>query len=479
MRRALKLPAVVVAALLPVLALAAPARASTQVGGPFLGLTGYYDYSDSGIRDVAAGTETHWWCGDLPGHTTDTILQEQYRLPDWSVAIPERQVLAEGPTGAWDSAYTCNPSVVEGSFVNPLGDGVTYTYAMYYVGTASGADNSIGVAFSLDGATWHKSPGPVIQFADTGHGYYGYAQPNATVIAGQVELLYEDSDAGSTTHWLATSPDGAHFAPATPVAAAGLPSPTPNWGGISYDPLDGRWYALFNHGLRPISTTGGVQERGDGGVTLYATADLAAGPWVELDTIDTVITGSESNFLAGLLRDPDGELSSAFLPSVKVDVSQSWPRPAYNASDAELGDSAAFNSWQIGWHTWTPGAPLRRLVRVLHAATGQRETTTGWYDATYYTPETANLGSLYEAPIGDATTPLFSCKLGYSDYLAVPDASCLGQYKLGLLGYMYAAPAAGRLPLYRCEVPQVGDYVDTDPACGGNKVMQLLGYSQS
>ena len=61
-------------------------------------------------------------------------------------------VLAETP-GAWDSAFTCNPKVIGGVFENPLGDGQTYTYAMYYVATAeiSGVNNSIGVAFSNDG----------------------------------------------------------------------------------------------------------------------------------------------------------------------------------------------------------------------------------------------------------------------------------------------------------------------------------------
>ena len=52
---------------------------------------------------------------------------------------------------AWDSNYICNPKVINGSFANPLGDGKTYTYAMYYVALGATSNNHIGVAFSNDG----------------------------------------------------------------------------------------------------------------------------------------------------------------------------------------------------------------------------------------------------------------------------------------------------------------------------------------
>lgn len=484
---------------------AAPVGASTTVGGPFLGAVGYYDYSDSGIRDVAAGTETHWWCGDTPSHQTDTILQQQYRLSDGAVTIPERQVLAEGGVGAWDSALVCNPSVVRGLFVDPLGDGLDYSYAMYYVGTAGAHDNSIGAAFSNDGATWVKYPDPVLQFTDTGRGYYGYGQPNASIVDGRVMLVFESSDAPAkplpgpvpngtpsptptatpgnpppaTTHWYTfANPDGVTFAGPALITSAGLPSPTPSWGGAAYDPGDGRWYATFNQGVRPSTSTGGVVENGQPGVTLYATGSLDTGTWTQLDTVDTVITGSEANFIAGILRDPDGTVSSAFLPSVRLDVSQSWPRPAYNASGAQLGDSGQFNQWQIAWHEWAPGQPWRTLQRVDYAG-GHHEVTTGWWDSSVYHLENANLGELAEAPTGSASVPLFSCKLGPVNYFVSPDPGCEGQYRLGLEGYAYATPAAGRLPLYRCDVPGRDHFVSADPLCEGQVTEMLLGYSQT
>lgn len=504
-------------AALALLLTAAPAHASTTIGGPFLGATGFYDYSDSGIRDTAAGTETHWWCGDTAAHQTDTILEQQYRLSDWSVTIPERQVLAEGPSGAWDSAYTCNPTVVQGSFVNPFGDGLSYTYAMYYVGTTSGSDNSIGAAFSNDGTSWRKYPNPVLTFNDPGHGYYGYAQPNAVIVGGRVELLFEDSDAPATptpgptrlgatrpavparaqvrhvhgaapvpavsTHWYTiANSDGATFAGPALITSVGLPTPTPSWGGAAYDPADGRWYAAFNALNRDPSTTGAVAENGQPGITLYATSNLDTGTWTQLDAIDTVVTGSEANFIAGLLRDPNGDLSSAFLPSVRVDLSQSWPRPAYNAYGAALGNSGQFNQWQIAWHQWTPGQPWRTLQRVDYAG-GHHEVTTGWWDSSVYHLENINLGKLAEAPTGAATVPVYLCKAAATDYVDTLRPDCNGSYQSGVLGYISPTPGAGLIPIYSC-ISAVGHFVSPSPACEGTTVdplepAGLLGYTQS
>jgi len=449
--------------------------ASTAAGGPMLGTAGRYDYSDQGVRDPAADTETHWWCGDTAGHTTDTILEQQYRVSTWTVTTPEQAALQETP-GAWDSLYTCNPSnAVRGSFPDVLGDGVTYTWVIYYVGTTSGADNQIGAAFSTDGLTWHKYPAPAIPWTNTGHGWYGYGQPSVQDVGGTLTLMYEESSPGAVHHE-AASTDGVHWTDIGTLSTAGLPSPTPYWGSAAYDPQDGRWYAAYNDGWRPSATTGGLQENGDYGFTLYATADPLSGTWTELDTVDEAATGYAENFMAGMLRDPDGTLSSAFLPSIKLLPSTAWPRPAYNATHAQLAAAGQFNQWQIAWHLWTPGSPLRKLTRVRHGS--QHDTATGWYDASYYTPETVNLGSVYEAPTGDATVPLYLCKAFTTDWIPTTDPGCYGQYRVGLLGYLYASAGAGRIALYRCTVAQVGDFVSLDPGCESQQPDGLLGYSQ-
>ena len=461
----------------PLAAACAYAYAATAVGPDVVGTTGYYDYSPSAIQTGLQ--QDYWWCGDLPGHTTDTILHER-KSDSAHVTIPEHAVLSEGPAGSWDAQFVCNPNVVEGQFPNVLGNGVTYTYAMYYVGFNSAntsADNQIGVAFSTNGDTWTKYPNPVIASPYSGGTFYGAAQPNAVYVNGVLTLAYEYQE-GPNQHLEATSTDGIHFATTGTFTTAGLATPTATWGGASYNPADGKWYAAFNDDpTRSPATTGGIAERGQPGITLYSTSDPLAGAWQQLDTVDTAVTGYEDNFIAGILRNPDG---TVFLqPSgIWLYISTSFPRPAYNATHAQLGASAGFNQWDIGAALYTPGSPLRRLTRVHHGS--QHDTAVGWYDGAYYTPETQfNFGSVYEAPTGDATVPLYLCKAFSTDWIPTTDPSCYGQALVGTLGYIYATPAAGRTAIYRCTVPQIGDMVSLDPGCEGQQIQGLLGYTQS
>src|SRR5882724_2008961 len=119
-------------AVLAVLSAATEASATTQVGSLVVGSAGYYDYSPTVIQD--GQVQDFWWCGDYSGRTNDTIFHEQFSFVGGvHITIPQHPSLIEGAPGTWDSVYTCNPDVVEGSFVNPLGDGVTWKYAMYYV----------------------------------------------------------------------------------------------------------------------------------------------------------------------------------------------------------------------------------------------------------------------------------------------------------------------------------------------------------
>ena len=455
-------------------------HASTTVGGPQEGTTGYYDYTPHGMR--TSTTETEIWCGDTSSHTVDTILEQQYTLSNWSLKVPERTAFQEGPAGSWDDTFTCNPSnVIQGNFVNVLGDGVTYNYVVYYIGYGSSTKvNQIGAAYSVDGLNWHKYPTPVESYPTSSCGCYGYSQPNAVSIGGVISLYFEDNPNGTQVfHDVAVSTDGAHFAPFTAVSNTGFSTLVkPNWGSLAYNPANLQYYVLLGEGWRPPSQTGGVQEAGDNGCVIYTSSDPTLGNWTEIDTIDTNLTGYEVNFLCGFVTDYNGNLSPDLQPSIKILTSASYPRPAYNASPTDLSNSAVFNNWQIMWATYTPGNSWKPLQRVDYSP-GHHEVTTGWYDSSVYHLENINLGKLAEAPTGSATVPLYGCKFNLTNYFVSLDAGCEGQYKLGVEGYLYSTPAADRTAIYRCNIPGHDHFVSTDPNCEGQTTEFLLGYSQN
>src|ERR1700677_2942040 len=124
-----------------------------------------YDYSPSVIQ--SGNLLQLWWCGSDDNSSDRTQISDSIQYESVNLSTGARSgpvpVLAETQY-AWDSVYTCNPKVVRGAFANPLGNGKTYSYAMYYVATGflTGANNSIGVAFSNDGLNWKKYPQPII-----------------------------------------------------------------------------------------------------------------------------------------------------------------------------------------------------------------------------------------------------------------------------------------------------------------------------
>ena len=101
-----------------------------------MGRGGYWNYSPSVIQ--TGDVQQFWWCGagknpSDPSQISDTILYESINTATHVTSGPFI-VLAE-TKGAWDGEYTCNPRVIGGTFVNPLGNGETYSYEMFYVGT--------------------------------------------------------------------------------------------------------------------------------------------------------------------------------------------------------------------------------------------------------------------------------------------------------------------------------------------------------
>lgn len=453
-------------------------------GEDWVGIPGVYNYSPS-IIDTG-NTRQVWWCGEAvnpadKSQNSDAILYESINLVTHSGEQP-LTVLAETPH-SWDSVFTCNPRVIRGTFTNPFGDGQSYGYAMYYVGTAtlSGTSNSIGVAFSSDGRTWRKYPQPII--AATSLTDYGVGQPAAYNTDGKsaITLFYEDVDS-TISHVVAASSDGVHFAYRGTLTTSGLDSddPNPSWGDIAYDKEAGYWYALFNRSLRPPSTTGGVIERGQPGVELYRipAGALLTGttPWQQLGIVDTGTTGYESNFIAGFVHDAYGNINIGTYPDVEMYVTESDPQPAWNDSPATAANTAQPPTWEMHLETWTSNNPLLSLSRYFNGSV--HEVTTGWVDPSGGFDLQSVLGRLYQSPQMGANTAFYGCKRGSTDYFVSLDSACQGQRVIGKLGYGYPQPVAGQnlIALYSCKTDH-DNFVSQDPNCEGQSTEGLLGYA--
>jgi len=465
--------------------IAAACGSPRQLPKGAVGNIGRVNYSPSVIE--AEGVQYFWWCssGVNPAdhsQNTDAIFYQSVNVKTLQHNGPPLLVLAESP-GAWDSAYTCNPRVIAGKFNNPLGDGQTYTYAMYYVGTAllSGTNNSIGVAFSNDGIHWSKYPTPVIR-ATSPQGY-GVGQPALYVDdqKSSLHMFYEDSNP-TPHHLAAVSSDGVHFTVQGTLTTNGLNSdnPEPGWGDMAYEPKKREWYAIFNRPGRPRSSTGGILERGNYGVELYKIPGdsllMGGSSWQHLATMDTNATGFEANFIAGLVRDRFGNLDLASQNKVRMYTSISYPPPKWESTPSEAGESADIGNWILFPMEWVPSTestvPLNRYFNgTVH------EVTTGWISPDGGFQQDTTLGHLYSTQFQDAVVRFYSCKGESTDYFVSLDVGCEGQRILGTNGYAYPQPVSGLnlVPLYRCSSGH-DHFVSKDPKCEGQNTDLLLGY---
>lgn len=457
-----------------------PSLATPQ--GAIVGRGGYWNYSPSVIQE--GDVQKIWWCGAGVNPTdqsqfSDTILYETFNTVTNATSSPV-VVLAE-TAGSWDSAFTCNPRVIEGTFVNPLGDGKTYTYEMFYVGSASVYANSIGAAFSNDGMQWNKYPEPVIYSSSPTD--YGTGQPAAYNTDGKsaITLFYEDST--PTIHHLkTTSTDGIHFTLQGTLTLNGLDpaNPTPDWGDLGYDPTQKYWYAAFDLPVRAPDTTGGVSERGQYGFQLYRIPDSSlltgATPWQMLKTVDTNLTGYEVNFLPSLLHDKFGNINVGTYPKLQLFVSTALPRPAWDASPEDAGESGGIYQWAIAVNNYDPSETILTLKRYINAETYQ--VTSGWSDPVKFFMN-KTLAHLYAAPQSGADQPFYGCKQDELGYFVSLDSKCEGQRILGVNGYGWLQKPSGvqTVALYTCVSTQYGRFVSTDAACEGNGTGKLLGYA--
>jgi hypothetical protein len=470
---------------------------SNKPPGAFLGRTRAYDYSPSAIQ--IGNMQQFWWCGEatnpsLASQSTDTILYSAIDLTNQSTSVPV-VALAETP-GAWDSAFTCNPKVIGGVFTNPLGDGNTYSYALYYVATSSpaGVSNNIGVAFSKDGEHFIKYPQPVI--VSTTQQFYGVGQPALYNSDGKsgIWLFYEDLE-GTPAHYKATSTDGIHFTVEGELTTKGLNLATLDgtWGDMAYDSEAGYWYAAYNQARRNPSTTGGVLELGQPGIALYRIPNdsllTGATPWQLLESFDTNLTGHEANFIGGFLRDQFGNLNVGPYPTIQIYTSISDPSPRWNATPAQAGLSGAAPNWDIGSEQWIPSNTQVPLNSYTNSSSA--EVTTGYTDPTAGFTLQSVLGHLYLGPQSGANVALYACKSGNTGYFISTDGTCGGSLLLGVNGYVYPAPQSGisLVALYNCSNAAAVAYVSNDATCqvagasansgagAGTGVGALLGYA--
>ena len=151
---------------------------------------------------------THiWFCGNP---NENVFVDNIYHLTvaaDGTVSEPT-SVLQPSATGSWDSQHICDPSVVKGEF---LYGGHTYSYAMFYLGSAvEYYYNEIGVAFADDpnAETWVKYDKQLVtktwsEAGDQplgGGNAWGVGQPSAFSVDGRgsVILTYTVGDKDGT-----------------------------------------------------------------------------------------------------------------------------------------------------------------------------------------------------------------------------------------------------------------------------------------
>ena len=451
--------------------------------GAIVGRTDAYNYSPSVLQ--TGDLQQFWWCGTGRNPTdtsqlSDSILYESINTVTHAASKP--LIVLSETKGSWDSTFTCNPRVIRGTFVNPMGNGRTYTYEMFYVGTMSDEGNSIGAAFSNDGIQWTKYPEPVI--LSTSSVNYGVGQPAAYNADGKsrITIFYEDYTP-VLHHVKATSTDGVHFTVQGVITTNGLDpkNQQPSWGDMGYDPVTRYWYAAFNLPWRAPSTTGSVPESGQFGFQLYRIPDSSlltgATPWQMLKTIDTNLTGYESNFLPSLLHDKYGNINTGSYPTLEVFVSTALPQPAWDASPESAGKAGDISQWAITVNSYAPDRNTLTLNRYRNDKT--YEVTSGWIDPHAKFLLDTILGHLYGAPQNGANQAFYGCKEGSRGYFVSLDPACNGQRILGVNGYGYAqqTPGVSTVALYSCTSTKNGRFLSKDSACEGSGAGTFFAYA--
>ena len=426
-----------------------------------------YNYGPSTI--VEGNIQKFWWCGldQGPSGQTDTIQYRTYNssTQQWSTIT---KVLTP-TTGAWDSLFTCDPSVIAGNFKNPE-NGLTYQYAMYYTATNTrpGINNSIGLAYSNDGVNWVKYSQPVIRQAQVDGGY-GAGQAATYNANGQANIyvFYTDTSAGAGDRlYLRQTNDGINFGAATLISdsnTAGLQLSSNS--DLAYDYNSKYFYAVRE--TAPYRS--GDREAYQMIIARMPASDLLSGggTWEVLGFANSNLTGFYMNHNPGIWRDNFGNITNA-LPTI----------PVYFA--AGTNDS---NTWNLTTVSITPTPSTLLLTRYACYTCGNNNATAhlitvGYVPNVGYHVE-STLGYLDMAPIS-GEIPLYNCMAGKAPFLT-KDQACEGQQPMGIMGYISPNSGGNTRAIYRCVANNnnIDHFVSYDAACEGQKQEGLLGYSKN
>lgn len=274
-----------------------------------------YSYAPSAI---AGSTERYYTCHSRSsGNVRDDVFLT--KRTGGSVTS-SGSVLTSAADGAWDDYHICDPSVIR---VNALYNGVSYTYAMFYLGNDENCSchNQVGVAYAnnLDGP-WTRYPNPVVAFASgEPASAWGAGQPSATTINpndGTAVLTWTEGYSSDVGKMAMVDLDGGspvvtgvHNIPSAGlVDANGAPDSRLNNFDIVYSTTRDRFYMVRE--MHPYPTTSpnyistSVQVLSIPGSNMWG----GTGSWTVEGEIGSSLTGAARTHNPGFLRTEYGTL---------------------------------------------------------------------------------------------------------------------------------------------------------------------------
>ncbi|UIN38391.1 hypothetical protein [Methylobacterium oryzae] len=421
-----------------------------------------YNYAPSIIN--TGGTTDVWWCGQ---GATDVIY---HRTATGAGFGPIQQVLF--PRQAWNSAYTCDPSVIRGNFTNPQ-DGQHYTHIMYYSGANNlpGNNNQLGLAYSNDGINWVDWQGDsILKPIGDASNNYGLGQPSTFNADGQSSLFVFTTDTSVPADpnfaqiFVRHTPNGVNFeAPVRlPARATDGTSIGPN-SDFGYDYNTGDVYMMSslpgrNCNAEPCKDKVNNPDRETYQMGLYKmpiSQVLSGQPfqWTPLGQLNTDQTGFYLNHSPGFNRDPSGNITP-FFPNIQIFFAGGDPSPT---------------TWKLTFSILNKDDPFAPLVRYYN---GQVHKVTSGYAGPGFNAE-FQLGRGLVAATA-ATHKLYSCFTG-ADYFLSNDAGCEGQQHLGVTAEVFNNQEANTHAIYRCWAGN-HHFASNDPGCEGTTTEGPLGY---